>query len=117
LKLRQKTCGELVCVRKHRAKYRRRYRAEDPVLEQESRKKIQESRPKIFWKTYRKEHPTSTERNRKLTKLRKRLAHSGLQRQLDIVQVVDPPGHFELFLGFATSHRLLIEDCRAKKAA
>jgi hypothetical protein len=117
LKLRQKTCGELLCRRKHRARYRRRYRSQNPEVEQESRKKIQTNRPNGFWKNYRKEHSSSTERNRKLTKLRKRLARSGLQRQLDIVQVVDPPGYFDLFRGFATSHRSLIEECRAKRAA
>jgi len=117
LKLRQKTCGAPDCRRRHRARYRRDYRIRSPEVEQESRKKIRANRPTDFWKTYREEHPSATERNRKLTKLRKRLTRSGLQRQLDIVQVVDPPGYFDLFQGFATSHRSLIKECRAMRAA
>lgn len=117
LKVRQKTCGEPLCRRRHRAKYRRRYRSQNPEVELESRKKIQASRSDDFWKTYRKQHPLTTARNRKLTRLRKRLARAGLQRQLDIVQVVDPPGYFDLFSGFATSHRSLIEECRVMRAA
>jgi hypothetical protein len=45
------------------------------------------------------------------------LAQAGLQRQLDIVQVLDPPGYFDRFEGFAMSHRSLVEACQARRAA
>jgi hypothetical protein len=117
LKQRQKTCTEVICQRKHRSRYQRRYRSKNPEVEQESRRKIKEKRSKDFWKNYRKSHVESTERNRALTKLRKQLAAKGLQRQLDIVQVFDPPQYFGLFQEFATSHRCLIKRCRARRAA
>jgi hypothetical protein len=40
-----------------------------------------------------------------------------LQRQLDIVQVIDPNGYFTLFHGFAMSHRSLLRACQATRAA
>lgn len=86
-------------------------------MEQESRRKIKAKRPAGFWKAYRQAHKESSERNREMTRLRIQLLRSGLQRQLDIVQVYDPPEYFVLFQGFATSHRCLIEKCRAKKAS
>jgi hypothetical protein len=111
LSSRQKICGEKACKLKHRARYKRSYRAQFPGPDQEYADKAKSNRPKAYWKNYRKKNPKSTERNRVNTKLRKRLARAGLQRQLDIVQVIDPPGYFETFCGFATSHRSLIERC------
>lgn len=117
LKQRQKTCGEEVCQLEHRASYRRRYRNKNPGPNREYDVKAQAGRPKDFWKNYRKEHPSATQRNRVAAKLRKQLAKAGLQRQLDIVQVVDPPGYFELFQRFATSHRSLLEVFQTTHAA
>jgi hypothetical protein len=117
LKLRQKTCVEVICQRKHRARYRQEYRLSNPGPEKEYRDKVKAGRRSNFWNSYRKSHPGSSERNRQNTKLRKQLKRVGLQRQLDIVQVIDPPGYFELFHRFATSHRSLLDACRATHAA
>jgi hypothetical protein len=117
LKSRQKTCRERACQLAYRARYRRQYRRKNFEAEEDSRKKTKASRSSNFWKEYRKSHASSSERNRLNTKLRKRLRNAGLQRQLDIVQVVDPTGYFDLFQGFATSHRSLLEECHATSAA
>ena len=117
LKTRQKTCCKRECQLKQRARYRQQYRRKNLGSEQEYSDKAKENRPFNFWKTYRKNHPGSSERNRLNTKLRKRLSRAGLQRQLDIVQVIDPPGYFDLFLEFATSHRSLIAVCGGSQAA
>lgn len=116
LKSRQKTCVERACQLNHRARYRKRYRGENIVAEREYQDKAKASRPAQFWKDYRKSHPQSSERNRSNSKLRKKLAGAGLQRQLDIVQVTDPLGYFDLFVGFTRSHRSLLEGCRATHA-
>jgi hypothetical protein len=114
---RQKTCLQRSCQLKHRARYRKKYRTENPESEKECRDKIKANRPPEFWKNYRKTHPESSSRNRLLTRLRSQLRRAGLQRQLDIVQIIDPPGYFDLFVGFATSHRSLLESCRTTSAA
>jgi hypothetical protein len=117
LRERQKTCVESVCQHKHRARYRKKYRKGNPGPEKEYRDKALALRPAGSWKNYRESHPRSSERNRLNTRLRKQLKSAGLQRQLDIVQVLDPAGHFELFVGFATSRRSLLEACLATQAA
>jgi hypothetical protein len=116
LKQRQKTCGKAICQRAYRASYRRQYRRKNPGPDREYEVKATTSRPKIFWKNYRKEHPASTQRNRDAARLRKRLLRAGLQRQLDIVQVIDPPGYFDDFHRFATSHRSLLAVFRTTHA-
>lgn len=117
LKVRQKTCTLKACQLKYRARYRKRYRGENPEPDREYREKAKANRPAHFWKNYRKSHLQSSERNRLNAKLRKKLKRAGLQRQLDIVQVNDPLGYFDLFLGFATSHRSLLQACEATHAA
>lgn len=117
LKLRQKTCTLRACQLKHRARYRKRYRGENPGTEKEYRDKVKANRPASFWKQYRKKNPQSSERNRLNAGLRKKLVRAGLQRQLDLVQVLDSPGYFELFVGFATSHRSILEAWQATHAA
>ncbi len=117
VKSRQKTCGDAACVREHRARYRRQYREDNPGPDKEYRDKTKPARGANFWKNYRKAHPQSTERNRAHAKLRAALSRAGLQRQLDIVQVIDQPKLFELHQGFATSHRSLLEACWTKHAA
>lgn len=117
LSARQKTCGKRACLLLHRARYRKQYRQRNNEAEQDSQEKTKLSRIPGFWKRYRKSHPQSSERNRAQTRLRKQLQQLGLQRQLDIMQVIDPPGYFDLFQGFATSHRSLLEACQATCAA
>ena len=117
LKARQKTCGVKVCVLRHRARYRRGYRLGNPEPEKEYRDKASSSRGAGFWKSYRKANSRSTDRNRSNANLRSKLETAGLQRQLDIAQVFDPPGLFDSFREFATSHRSLIESCHATGAA
>lgn len=110
LKLRQKTCGEMACRRKARTRYQQKYRRINPGLEREYSEKRRRARSPEFWRHYRRDHPMSTRRNREAAKLRARLMREGLQRKLDIVEVIDPPGYFELFHEFATRHRSLIEE-------
>lgn len=117
LKSRQRTCTERACQLSYRARYRRQYRRENFGAEEEYREKTKSNRSPDFWKKYRQDHSRSSERNRLNAKLRKRLRRTGLQRQLDIVQVIDPSGYFDLFHGFATSHRSLLEACHATSAA
>lgn len=117
LKIRQKTCGRPECRRDHRAAYQRRYRKENPELEREYREKRRQWLSPDFWKNYRQAHPESTKRNRTQSKLRARLKREGLQRKLDIVQVIDPPGIFDRYCEFATRHRSLIEELADISAA
>lgn len=113
LRLRQKTCGKRECVLTHRARYRRKYRSINADSEKGYQQKVKTNRQPDFWKKYRSTHPESTKRNCLSAKLRKRLKCAGLQRQLDIVEVVDPPGFFDQFYGFAMSHRSLLENYSA----
>lgn len=115
LKARQKTCTQKTWQLAHRAHYRKQYRRENAEAEIDCQEKAVSNRAPGFWKSYRKNHPQSSERNRAQTRLRKQLRRAGLQRQLDIVQVIDPPGYFDLFHGFATSHRSLLDACRAMR--
>lgn len=114
---RQKTCGKDSCQRKHRAGYRRNYRRENLQADQEYESKRRKNRPSDYWKKYREAHPTYTQRNRAQSQLRKKLKKVGLQRQLDIVQLIDPPEKLDALIGFATSHRSLLEECRVRPAA
>ena len=117
LKSRQKTCAQRACQLSYRARYRKNYRRENFKIEKEYRAKTKSNRPADFWKHYRKDHPKSSEHNRLNTKLRKQLRHAGLQRQLDIVQVIESPEYFTLYTGFAMSHRSLLQDHHATSAA
>jgi hypothetical protein len=101
----------------YRARYRTLYRRENPQTETDSQEKTRSNRAPGFWKDYRARNSHSTERNRAQTRLRKQLRRAGLQRQLDIVQVIDPPGYFEHFYGFATSRRSLLSACQATRVA
>jgi hypothetical protein len=114
---RQKTCGNRSCQKFHRARYRREYRLSNPQAEQDIRKKRAARRPPDYWREYRKNHPASTARNQAGARLRKRLIEAGLQRQLDIVQLIDPIGKLHQVVGFATSHRSLLEECLGRVAA
>jgi hypothetical protein len=114
---RQRTCGKASCLKVHRAAYRRQYRSENHQAEQDIQKKRRESRPRDHWKNYRRDHPVASARNRANSRLRKRLEKAGLQRQLDIVQLVDPPEKLDVMYRFATSHRSLLGECLRKSAA
>lgn len=117
LKARQKTCASRECRRRLRANYQRKYREKDPELEREYREKRKLGQGPDFWKSYRRDHPSSTERNRVQSRLRARLLRQGLQRKLDIVQVIDPPGLFDRYHAFAMRHRSLIEEVAGISAA
>lgn len=108
---RQKTCGEQKCQKAHRARYRRQYRKANRKIDWEYQAKRKDNRPPDYWKKYRDEHPDYVIRNRAASRLRRRLAKQGLQRQLDIVQVIEFPKRFETFRRFATSHRSLLQEC------
>lgn len=117
LKARQKICGAMSCRREVRTEYQRKYREKNPELEREYREKRRQSRVPDFWKNYRQVHPASTKRNRDSSRLRARLRREGLQRKLDIVQVIDSPWLFDSFHGFAMRHRSLIEEVAGISAA
>lgn len=108
LRERQRTCGRENCRRQHRARYQRKYRQANPQLEVDARAKTKASRPPDFWKAFRENHEASSARNRRMTLIRMRLLRQGLQRKLDIVQVLVPPGLFQRFETFATEHRSLL---------
>lgn len=114
LQTRQKTCGKACCVRSHRAAYRRQYRKSSQEAELGYQQKRKASQGVDYWKQYRDAHPVSTARNRANSRLRKLLLKSGLQRQLDIVQLIDPIEKLDVVVGFATSHRSLLEECLCK---
>ena len=114
---RQKTCGKSICRKTHRAAFRRAYRKKNIQSERDIEKKRKESRGPDFWKNYRRDHPESTARNQANSMLKKRLLKAGLQRQLDIVQLVDPPEKLNSLTEFATSHRWLLCKCLLKTAA
>ena len=117
LKDRQKTCAQADCRRRLRARYQQEYREKNPELELEYRQKRKQCLRPDFWKRYRMEHPDSTKRNRVQSKLRARLKRESLQRKLDIVQVIDPPGLFDHYHEFAMRHRSLIEEVAGISAA
>lgn len=114
---RQRLCGKDTCRKLNRTKYQRRYRKENPLSEQAIRSKIRESRTPDFWKTYRKNNISSTDRNRANSRLKKHLTKTGLQRKLDIVQLFVPIDKSDTLLQFATSHRSLLCECQGSAAA
>ena len=114
---RQKTCGKASCRKQHRAGYRRQYRILNPQANQEYESKRRSLRAPDFWPKYRETHPAYAQRNRAQSRLRKKLKKCGLQRQLDIVQLVDPPEKLDQVVRFATSHRSLLRECRGRSAA
>ena len=116
LKLRQNTCGERNCLLAHRARYRRKYRLVNADSEKEYQEKSKANRPAGFWKNYREKNLKSTQQNRLNVNLRQGLKRAGLQRQLDIVEVIDSPEYFESFCAFAMSHRSLLENLSATHA-
>lgn len=111
---RQKTCGDESCGQKQRAKYRNQYRKTNEEAERGYEAKRRAARGKNYWQRYRAEHPESTARNRAGSRLRRKLQKAGLQRQLDIVQLIDPIETLAVVVGFATSHRSLLEECLCK---
>jgi len=90
---------------------------QNPKAEQEIEQKRRDARPPDFWKAYRQSRPVATARNRANSRLRKKLSKAGLQRQLDMVQLIDPPEKLEAVVEFATSHRSLLFECLRKAAA
>lgn len=117
LRERQKTCGLESCRRAHRSQFQRRWRKINYVIETEYQTKRSECRGRNFWKEFRKSHPESTNRNRILTKLRKSLKREGLQRKLDIMQVVEDAGKIITFGEFATRHRSILLRCVSRRAS
>lgn len=115
LSLRQKTCRETKCQLSHRAQYQRNYRQENRQAAEDCQSKQRATRGSLFWKSYRQTHPESTERNRANSRLRKRLKKAGLQRQLDIVELIDPIDNLNAVVEFATSHGSLLRKCLPRK--
>jgi hypothetical protein len=108
LRERQRTCGKGDCRRLHRKKYQRRWRKLNRAVEQEYEAKRKACRKKDYWKGYRLNHPEYTDRNRVLSRLRKKLKREGLQRKLDIVQVIENPEKLLHMSEFATRHRSIV---------
>jgi hypothetical protein len=114
---RQKTCGSKACQLAHRSLYRKNYRTQNLEAELGYQQKQRETRGPDYWKNYRKAHPEYRARNRAGARLRKELLKVGLQRQLDIVQLVDPPEKLGVVVEFVTSHRSLLKECVCNPAA
>jgi hypothetical protein len=108
LKERQKTCGKLNCKKQHRKNYKRKYRKLNKESELEYQIKRKQKLPKDYWKLWREKNPKYVLKNRARSKLRKKLLKQGLQRKLDIVQVVESSTVFSSFCEFATRHRCLV---------
>lgn len=108
---RQKTCGKACCRNAHRARYRRRYRKSNDDAEKEYRSK----RGTGYWREYRAGHPAYVRRNRLRSRVAQRVRRLGLQRQLDIVELVEFPDKIDVIVEFATSTRSLWEAEICKK--
>ena len=101
LKARQRTCGREACKKAHRAAFRREYRKQNPKAEQDIGAKAPGCAPAgLLERLSAESHPVATARNRANSRLRKMLSKAGLQRQLDIVQLIDPPEKLEVVVGF-----------------
>ncbi len=107
---RQKTCGEVACKKQHRSQYRRKYRKENEEVEREYQSKRKASLGSSYWREYRESHPEYAERNRRFSRLRKRLVKAGLQRQLDIAELIEFPNKLNSVTEFATSYRSLFDE-------
>lgn len=112
---RQRTCGKEACRKRYRARYRRRYRRVNRKEELGYQSKRKANRPLDYWKNYRASHPAYVLRNQAASRLRKQLGRQGLQRQLDIVQLVVFPKKIDAFRQFATSHRSLLRQCLVRQ--
>jgi hypothetical protein len=99
LKERQVSCGKGSCKAKRHHQTLKTWRRKTPGYN----KKRQY--PDGFWQAYRRNNPTSTNRNRAQAKLRARLKRKSLQRNFDILQVAKFPRQSEAFSMFATLHR------------
>lgn len=108
---RQKTCGKACCRKSHRAQYRRQYRKSNADTEKEYCSK----RAAGYWREYRSRHPEYVRRNRLRSRIAQRVRRLGLQRQLDIVELVEFPNKIEVIVEFATSTRSLWEAEICKK--
>lgn len=108
---RQKTCGKTCCKKAHRAQYRREYRRANADAEKEYRSK----RGADYWREYRSSHPEYVRRNRLRSRIAQRVRRSGLQRQLDILELVEFPDKISVVVEFATSTRSLWEAEICKK--
>ena len=108
---RQKTCGKDSCKKDHRAHYRRQYRETNAETEKEYRSK----RPIGYWREYRSGHSEYVRRNRLRSRIAQRVRRSGLQRQLDILELVEFPEKITIIVAFATSTRSLWEAEICKK--
>lgn len=113
--LRQKTCGLGACKKAQRAGYRRRYRKLNPAPEKEYQEKRKVLRSADYWRKYREVHPEYVKRNRFRSRLCQRLRREGLQRQLDILELVEFPKEMAKVEAFATSTRWLWEEFLDKK--
>ena len=115
LGLRQKTCGLTVCKKNQKASYRRGYRELNSAPEKEYQEKSKALRSPDYWRKYREAHPEYVKRNRLRSRLCQRLSRAGLQRQLDILELVEFPDEMARVEAFAMSTRSLYEEFLDKK--
>lgn len=85
---RQKCCGSPDCKQKQKAFCQARWKANNklPCLEnQQNWRKVNPN----YWRNYRAAHPDYANKNRKQTRIRKKLSlvQTGLQRRIDILQL------------------------------
>lgn len=85
---RQKCCGSADCKKQQKRFCQARWKAKNKFAYLENLKDWRAAHPG-YWRNYRKLHPQYTQRNRLQTKIRKALslAHIGLQKRIDILQL------------------------------
>jgi hypothetical protein len=104
----QKTCGNADCKKKWNRFCQRRWKRQNRDTCRESQKDWCAAHPG-YWKTYRQGHPDYVKRNRIQTVARKKKVRwRGLQRKLDILEVIDNTMEYWNMPWFAKETRSLI---------
>lgn len=85
----QTVCGDIVCQRERRSRYRRRKIAKDAKYREACRESARQWRKEHpeYWKQYREAHPGAVERNRQQQGHRKRKQH--LKRLANNISALD----------------------------
>lgn len=104
LKDRQKSCGSNDCKRKQKRLSQRNLQSRDRAAYQLAQRDWRAKNPN-YWKTYRKEHPDYTQRNRVQSKLRWQQAQLTLQKRIDILQLAENTIKYWNLLCFAKQPR------------
>lgn len=85
---RQKSCGGNDCKRKQKRLSQQFWQKREHADYQQAQRDWRSQHPD-YWKSYRKGHPAYVKRNRTQTRIRKKLRKGGLQKRIDILQVIE----------------------------